>query len=187
MIRLFYNYYSDPHPERKKEIDLCFQKNLENPHLNTVIIESQSRLTYRDFFGRINKIVESEDISIICNSDIFFDESIKLVENMKSSEVYALSRWEMGTDGGVNFCNRPDSQDVWIIKGPVREVYGDFHLGRAGCDNRIAYEFRKAGYHVYNPSLSIKTYHVHNTGIRTYTRADTVPGPYLTLAPESLK
>jgi len=189
MIRLFFNYYEDSHPERKKEIDLCLQKNLANTHFNTIIVESQSRMTYGNFFERINKIAENDDISIICNSDIFFDETIKLVSNIQTNECFALARWEWtGETETPVFCNRVDSQDSWIFKGKIKDnIYCDFHLGIAGCDNRIAAELQKAGYCVSNPALSVKSYHVHNTGIRTYRNLPTIPGPYLTLQPEKIK
>lgn len=186
MIRLFYNYYEDKHPDRKKEIDFCLQQNLNNPHLNTIIFETPSKPTYNTFFHKINEITGPDDINIICNSDIFFDDSISLVSTIETRSVYVLCRWDWHSADHVVFANRPDSQDTWIIKGKVENVFGDFCLGVLGCDNRIAYEFNKAGYRVSNPSKSIKTYHVHNSGIRNYTKKDVVPPPYLTLHPRSL-
>jgi hypothetical protein len=40
-IRLFYNYYEDKNPERQKEIDYCLQKNIDNPLLDIIILESE--------------------------------------------------------------------------------------------------------------------------------------------------
>lgn len=181
MIRLFYNYYEDKNPVRKKEIDYCFQRNLENRLLTTVVIESPSKLTYDFLFEQINKITGPNDINIICNSDIFFDETIALANSIRSNQVYALSRWDWFGDNRSVFFDRPDSQDTWITKGKVQNVFGGFTLGRLGCDNRIAHEFEKSGYKISNPSKSIKTHHVHGSMIRTYSRNDPVPGPYLTV------
>lgn|SRR5574337_127368 len=186
MIRLFYNYYEDKHPARKREIDMCLQNNLENKLLNVIIIESPNKPTYEFFFRQINKITGPDDINIICNSDIFFDETIALACGLRDKQVYALSRWDWHNPSRIIFFDRPDSQDTWIIKGKIENVFGDFTLGTRGCDNRIAYEFNKAGYTISNPSKSIKTYHVHNSGIRNYTMADVVPKPYLTLPTSSL-
>jgi len=186
MIRLFYNYYEDKHPLRKMEIDMCLQKNLANKFINTIIIESASKPTYEFFFQQINKVTGPDDINIICNSDIFFDETIVLAEGLKHKQLYALSRWEWKHPLHITHFDRPDSQDTWIVKGKVENVFGGFTLGIRGCDNRIAYEFHKAGYAVSNPSKSIKTYHVHNSGIRNYTMADVVPEPYLTIPTSSL-
>jgi hypothetical protein len=65
-------------------------------------------------------------------------------------------------------------------------VYGNFTLGMRGCDNRIAAEFEIAGYRVSNPSKSIRSYHVHNSGIRNYTTTDVIPKPYLTIPTSTL-
>jgi hypothetical protein len=187
MIRLFYNYYEDKNPIRKREIDMCLQRNLGNKLITTTILESASKPTYEFFFQQINKITESDDINIICNSDIFFDDTISLVLNMPHKQLYALSRWDwLGNDALTRFFDRPDSQDTWIVKGKVEGVFGNFTLGTRGCDNRIAYEFHRAGYAVSNPSKSIRTYHVHNSGVRNYTFADVVPEPYLTIPTSSL-
>jgi hypothetical protein len=184
MIRLFVNWYEDANKERQKEIDLCLRKNLANPLLNVIVIESQEKLTYSSFFKRVNNLAQANDISIIANSDIFFDETIALSDRLRAYEVFALSRWEWYGEGQpANFCNRQDSQDAWIFRGIIRQVNGDFTLGKAGCDNRIAYEFTAAQYKVLNPSKSIKTYHVHNTGIRNYNPNDVVPQPYYCIPP----
>ena len=76
MINLFYNYYKDKSEERQKEIDLCFSNNIKNSNLNVITFNSQNRLTFSFFFKKINLLSSTEDINIICNSDIFFDESI---------------------------------------------------------------------------------------------------------------
>lgn len=186
MIRLFYNYYEDKNTLRKQEIDLCLQKNLSNPYFTTTIIETPQKPTYNYFFQRINEITGPNDVNIISNSDIFFDETIALAEKIKPREFFALLRWEWQSDGSVKFYDRPDSQDTWIVRGKIENVYGDFTLGVRGCDNRIAYEFLKAGYKVRNPSKSIKTYHVHNSQIRNYLMRDVVSPPYHTLSPTEL-
>lgn len=185
MIRLIYNYYEDKNPYRKKEIDFCLQKNLENSLLNVIIVETLSKPTYNYFFEKINKLTSSNDINIICNSDIFFDDTIGLVlrylTNQPQKQMFALSRWDWHNPHNIVFFDRADSQDTWIVKGRIDNVMGDFTLGMRGCDNRIAHEFQKSGYIVTNPSKSIKTYHVHNSGVRNYTVSDVIPPPYLTI------
>ena len=167
MINLLYNYYKDKNPERQKEIDLCLAKNLANKHINTIVIESQDRLTYSYYFKKINNITLPNDINIICNSDIYLDETILNCQHIQKNECYALSRWDIKLKGQPELFNRPDSQDTWIFKGPIKSnLYGDIFLGMPGCDNRIAYEIVKAGYILSNPSKKIKTYHVHSSNIR---------------------
>lgn len=186
MIRLIYNYYEDKNKVRKREIDFCLQKNLDNPHINVVIIETEEKPTYNLFFQKINEMTGPDDINIICNSDIFFDETIILTATMKHKQVYALSRWDYINEHNIKLFDRHDSQDTWIVKGRVENVISNFTLGKKGCDNRIAYEFKNAGYLISNPSRSIKTYHVHNSNIRNYSQRDIVPGPYHTVHITSL-
>lgn len=179
IIRLFYNYYEDKDPERKKEIDFCFQKNKENPLLDIVVIDSDETPTYNYFFEKINKITGPNDINIICNSDIFFDDTISLANKIGSKDMYALSRWDWINETSIKHRAIRNSQDVWIMRGKVENVNGDFKLGIPYCDNRIAFEFTNVGYKVSNPSLSIKTYHVHNSGVRHYKNNEKVPGNYI--------
>jgi hypothetical protein len=186
MIRLFFNYYEDKNQARKKEIDFCLRMNMENKHIQTVIVETPGKPTYDYFFRRINSITGPDDVNIICNSDIFFDDTIMLAERIQHKEFFALQRWEWLSANTIQFQERPDSQDTWIVRGKVENVRGDFTLGIRGCDNRIVYEFLNSGYKVSNPSRSIKSYHVHNSGIRNYTTQDVVPGPYHTLMPTGL-
>lgn len=185
MIRLLYNYYEDKNINRRNEINFCLQKNLANPHLTTMVIDSPGKPTYDFFFQKANQITGPDDVNIICNSDIFFDDTIKFAEQIKHKEFYAILRWEWHPDG-PRFHERPDSQDTWIWRGKVENVFGGFSLGIRGCDNRIAHEFKKVGYNIINPAKTIKTYHVHNSGVRNYTMADVVDPPYYTLMPSSL-
>ena len=158
---------------------------MANPHFTTIVVDSPGKPTYDFFFKKVNEVTELDDINIICNSDIFFDDTIKYVEHIKHKEFYAILRWEWQPNG-ARLTERPDSQDTWIWRGKVENVFGDFSLGIRGCDNRIAHEFNKAGYKIINPAKTIRTYHVHNSEIRNYTMADVVGPPYYTLMPSSL-
>ena len=76
------------------------------------------------------------------------------------------------------------SQDVWAFKAPLPKVDAKFLMGKPGCDNRIAYEFRRAGLRVNNPAYSIMAAHLHMSQKRNYTHGkDTVPGPYALVVP----
>jgi hypothetical protein len=62
-------------------------------------------------------------------------------------------------------------------------------MGVAGCDNRLAYELEQAGFIVINPSLSIKTYHLHLTNIRNNINEVgqniiIIPPPYKMVIPQ---
>jgi SAM-dependent methyltransferase len=177
-IRLFYNYYEDRDASTRSNISLCLKRNIDNQLFDVIIIESENAPTFDFMFEKINRLSGPNDISIICNTDIFFDGSIALADRISDKEVYALSRWEWANDRNSTL---PDQniQSVWVIKGKIENVVGNFQMGRPGSDGRIAYELERAGYKVTNPSKSIKTYHIHNGQPKRYTEKDRVPGDYL--------
>lgn len=188
MINLFVNYYKDKYPERQKEIDFCLAKNLAHKNLNVILIESQNRLTFNDYFACANKITGPNDVNIVANSDIYFDDTIILTKHLKSKEFWGLARYDLQADGSSKFFDRPDSQDVFLWLGKIN-INCNYCLGYRGIDNRILYEAQRAGYKVSNPSLSIKSYHLHLTGIRNYDYSPQflVPPPYLTVYPSKLE
>ena len=178
-VRLFYNYYEDRDPQRKSEIDFCLQKNIENSLVDIIIVSSDNNPTFDFLFQKVNKISGDNDISIICNADVYFDGSIALIDKMPLKTVYALSRWNGSTLDEKH-------QDAWIFRGKVENISANFQLGKPGCDGRISQEFSNAGYTVINPSKSIKAYHYHNSNIRNYTEEERVAGPYLFVEPSIL-
>ncbi len=199
MVNLFTSYYLDKNPKRQAEIDHCLIENLMNPKIDRVYILTSEKLqikdslkaqvvvinkreTFNDYFEVINIYTKPEDINIIANSDIYFNNTIELSITLKSNQCFALSRWEE-----TKHYNHPDSQDAWIFKGKIKGIYGDFCLGIPGCDNRIAYEIKNAGYDLSNPSLSIQAFHHHRSQIRNYNRKlHVVPKPYHTIQASQL-
>ena len=87
MINLYTSFYQDKDLKRQKELLFCLNQNIKNPLIDKIylIIEGEvivpesdkivlipfKRPTYRDFFELIGRRVQSSDeISIICNTDI---------------------------------------------------------------------------------------------------------------------
>lgn len=189
-INVFVNYYEEPKEKRRKELDFCMQKNMINPYINFVPITSQSRMEFGSFFDICNRYSRADDISVVANLDIYFDETIKLVSGIKDKAFWALGRWDYKKNDKITHSNRPDAQDAWIIKGHFKNINANFEMGKCGCDNRLAYEAKRAGYAVSNPSKTIKAIHMHISNIRNYKRRGkqyTVPGPYHTVSPTELK
>jgi hypothetical protein len=151
-----------------------------------------TRPTYADFFGWLNEIAGPDDISIIANTDICFDDSIRLLErvNWEGRVALAVSRWDVGSDDGAELFERGDSQDCWIFRGSVTGVEGNFPLGVYDCDNKIAWELQQAGYRVLNPALSLRTYHHHQCGYRSYEQKPApdygIRPPFLYVEPDNL-
>lgn len=130
------------------------------------VINLKGRPTFNDFFDVA--ALFPDDVNVISNLDIYFDESIELAKWIANYEVYCLTRWEDDQKGNIiRFKDRhyghPGewSQDAWIFTGGVK-VDAPFGLGYRGCDNHLAYLFTEKGLKVYNFSEDIRAIHVHN-------------------------
>lgn len=214
MRNLFTTWYNCGNDDRQSEINHCLRANEYSGLFNSVFVieregltiyspnkirehfpkENIGKPTFEQFIQLVNKYATKDSINIIANTDIIFDESIKLADNMQTDECYALSRWELNSKREkIHQFNRlqihGDSQDVWIFKGQIKPIENSsFNIGTRGIDNRIAYEIKKAGYKITNPSNSIHTWHYHVSGVRDYIPAQgyAVPQPYLNVPITSL-
>lgn len=188
-INLFINHFECGNVDRQKELDYCVNHNCESGYFNE-IINFKGRLSYEDFFKET--LNYPDDINILANTDIYFNETILNVRDIKENECYCITRWEEDGDNIVRFKDKHDynkgakeawSQDVWVFKGRAKNVYGKFNLGVPGCDNRIAHEFIIAGYTVSNPCEHIQCIHRHKDPNRSYTISKRVPPPYKFIQP----
>lgn len=194
MINLFTSYYQCGDAVRQKEIDLCINNNIDNPFIDKLIvfIDDGSKLdssnpkvkiiniarrpTYLDWLKE-TKDLNLQGVSILCNSDIHFDHDITEFEDCftEPNTFIALSRWEVLTQGQELHPNPHWSQDVWAIHTKDAQDKNlastlNFPMGVPRCDNKIAYQFSIYGWKVINPCEFIKSYHVHETGFRTYDK-----------------
>jgi len=210
MIQLFTTFYKEPNTERNAELLRCISNNLKcntiskivilnengdlSPFLSDsklVIIPINQRPIYNDFFNTINSISTKNDINIIANTDIFFDESIEILNHINlDNKCLALSRWDIVSNSKPKLYERADSQDCWIFKGKIKPIVGNLNIGVPRCDNRIAYEIQKADYQIVNPAYSIKSYHLHqNRNLGEYSKENLpnfVEPPYLYLPVRNL-
>lgn len=171
MIRLFVQTYDAKNAPRQAELQKCLDGNANLIHV--VAVERQDRITFREWFDIINQTVEADDVSILANSDILFNETVKLAESIRHNECYALSRWENGK-------NLKHGADAWVFRGNIRDVDNcDFGLGIAHCDYAIADRLTRAGYLLRNPSNNIEANHVHESNLRTYYGLKKVDSPYI--------
>ncbi len=185
-IFLMSGWFKSAKESRQKEIDACLMNNLNNKEIERVFVLCEEhcpiehpkltfipinqRPTYNDFFAAMNTYAEANVISILCNGDIYFDEenARKLRGVNFSNRALALSRWEVDINSRPKHFAYEWSQDTWIFRGKIKDIHCDTILGVMQCDNRLAFEMNKAGYQVANPSRDIKTFHIHQTGERTY-------------------
>ncbi|MEY3228561.1 MAG: hypothetical protein RLZZ536_3180 [Planctomycetota bacterium] len=207
-IRLFTTWYMEAIERRRREYEHCKLRNLNCKWLGAVQVFDESgelenlqrlnvrrvsrRPTYADFFSWINELASPNDFSVIANTDICIDNSIRMLERIDWSGKVALaiSRWDVAGDGRCSVFDRGDSQDCWIFRGPITGVEGNFPLGVYDCDNKIAYELQQAGYRVLNPALSLRTYHHHQCGYRSYEQKPApdygIRPPFLYVEPDNL-
>ena len=192
-IYLHTTFYNEKNINRRSELEEAIRINSNLSAISKIIVfnEGESiaylgphrieeifidkRPTYSDFINYINANLNPDDIHIIANTDIYFDKNIEVLKhiNLKNT-CLALSRWDTADTIKPKLYYRSDSQDVWVFKGPIKpELKADFPLGVPGCDNRLLYLLKEAGYRVLNPAFSIKAFHIHK-GQRevVYTAAD---------------
>lgn len=200
MINLYTSYFISNDELRQKEIDFCLEQNIKNENINKIYILSEEptipfnstkieliyhpRPTFKDFFTVINENTLEDEINIISNSDIFFDDTVLLTHQfLDKNTVICLLRWEFNDNPRIQIM-RADCQDSWMWIGKIKDLdYSDFYLGKNGCDNRIAWEFKNKGYNLINPCTKIKTYHFHESNVRTYISDSAIQGPYQFINP----
>jgi hypothetical protein len=208
VIRLFTSAFPERREWRRLEFAECLSRNLACTEIDEIVVlvegnapvADNGRITtipvttrpvYQDYLSRISAIAGADDVSIIANADIYFDESIGLLRtvSLPGNTVLALARWERRDGGKLHLNDRNDSQDAWIFRGRPRPMRADFPVGVPRCDNRLVKELEVAGYSVLNPSFTIRAIHLHNEERDEYpteTRDDFVPGPYGYVWPHNL-
>ena len=207
MRKLYIQYFSHKNKARKNELDFCTKSNINNKNFDKVyillekeedrfdwlsnerteVVNLNKRATYRDFAEFANQNSSYDDIHILTNLDIFFDDTISLIDQMNSKDFLALTRWDINSQTKqAKFFNVNCSQDTWVWKGRIDLENGldlDYSLGRPGCDNAICGEFHENGYKVLNPALEVKSFHLHSDTNRSYTDDDVVRKKFYLLYP----
>ena len=206
-INLITQFYLDTNSDRNIENLKCLEFNLNNKYIDQIYMFLESfdvpsinhkkinlirlgrRPTFHDLFSFSNELVNGNDIFVIANTDIYFDESINYTKKFLSkNDFFSLTRWDLTKDNNTVFFNKYHSQDSWIFKCQIDENIGDFFMGQAGCDNRLLYELKQAGIVLKNPSYSIKSVHVHMSQYRIYhnnPNYEFVEPPYDYILPNS--
>lgn len=208
-------YFKHSVEERNKELLECQMYNIRNPYINEIVYFTEeeqyphelmnpkctwrkitSRPTFRDFFIYINNRITDNQIYLIANLDIEYDETIaKLWWVDWSNKFLCLSRrnpagtiykegWKPTEQEEIQF-NNHESHDVWAIGERVRDdlIYNcDYTLGILGCDGKTALQAQWAKYSVHNYAMDIRLMHRHSTGgvhgHRTYKKETRLPKPY---------
>ena len=205
MIRLFTVWFDANNPGRQAEIRECAERNLKNHAIGQVIFWQDSGLvpfndskvkvhpaigrpTFSELFALANRICAPGDIAIVANSDIWFDDTIALVQGMPANVIYTLLRYEKdGRPYSGEAGPAWHSQDSWIFCPPIQVKNVDFKPGMPRCDNALAHRFWRAGYLLQNPALTIRSHHLHPSKLRVYHDGkDRVVRPWMHIEPTEL-
>lgn len=151
---------------------------------NYSTVHVKERPTFKRIFEILSECSEADHINIFINADCYFDpNSIHLFEHLKENEFWCLSKYDIKTIWPFNATFHQNafektapsqgqgSQDCWAFRGPLKRLNDmavDFAIGTPHCDNRIAYEAKKAGYTLRNPSRGVIVYHYHVSAIRNH-------------------
>lgn len=196
--------YNEVNQNRQTEYLQSLQRLLENTHIKKIhvfydtskdqpapsnillflranpidISYINNRPTFRLLFDFVNSQYAGEDI-IICNGDIYFDDTLGLLNGFDlSNKFIALSKWDVLPNGQLESHPWYDfgvpergwgSHDVWIFHSPITNFdTRGIALGTAYCDPYICYCAYAAHYQVFNPCFSITAHHLHCSGVRSW-------------------
>jgi hypothetical protein len=209
---LLVGFYEDPAVARMQELVTCLERNLANKLISEVhlflevagdldrlaaaypllrhpklrLVPHGRRSTYRELFDHANRNLAGRR-AIVANADIYFDHTLARLDAVDlAGKLACLSRWDVLADGSARFFDHPSSQDAWIFQAPIPPMSCDFHMGLLGCDNRLAWEAQAAGLVVFNPSRSVRIYHLHRSQVRRYTEQQRLTGPVLSIEASTL-
>ena len=196
---------------RKAEIRYALRRNMENEHIDKIILLNERIYTVEELGVENPKIeqrvighhLEFRDVLMIrpfgflvfANNDIFLDEtiaSIRRTDIVDSRKMYALLRYEFNgsTKTSQLFGPRADSNDTFILHSNLAlnqkqiDLF-NFKFGQLGCDNKLCYLFSTFGIKVVNDPLLIRSYHCHSDMTRRYALASLNP-PYMSVAPHGV-
>jgi FkbM family methyltransferase len=197
-------FYREPDATRAGELLECLRRNCDNARIDAVhvfledgaqpelahaklrFVQLGRRLLYKDLFDYANGELKGRRV-IIANSDIYFDHSLAWLDEYDlSGKLLCLSRWDVRADGTSHLFEFASSQDAWMFTAPIRPFACDWHLGKPGCENRLAYEAAAAGLQLANPSRSVHAHHLHLSRVINYRPSDRIPGPGRSIEPTFL-
>lgn len=183
--------YESPDPDRRRELAAARERNAGAGVFDAIetVDGAAHRFSFADLF-RLAADRFAGEICVIANSDIACDPSLLLAAPIVAGArpvMVALTRWDDAA--GPSMEGRVDptdwrfyshSQDAWVfVAGRLPEFPADFLLGIPGCESRLAFAAAAAGVAVVDPALSVRTWHLHASGTRTWTRRQAYRGPLL--------
>jgi len=172
--------------------EVYINKQIPKDKVKQIIISNDKnyKLKYDDCIKFINENL-NDQICILSNSDIYFDNSLSKINNkIINNNLLALLRYDETIEGNRkifkrNNYPRDDSQDCWIFRCPLNVNIDklNFSFGTLGCDSIFANIIYESGIKLSNPCYDIITTHVHNTEYRTYNIDNRIHGTYCLIEP----
>lgn len=172
LITQFWNFEN---PKRKEEIYDCLLKNTRNRYISKIYVFSENdsyikfqhnkivplkanhRLTYFEMFKTVNQSF-SNQICIVSNADIYFDESIVKLNHLDyKNKIIALSSYDNETRLLEDY-----SIDSWILKS-TNLPYTEHEIGKSHDDLRLLKRLKEHGLEIINPCKEIFSYHIDNS------------------------
>lgn len=203
-VWLIQQYFTPSRAARQREITQTLEKNIACSTVDKIVLLNEKiypdlpqspkleqvnigkRLTYYDVLTYIKTSVPKDTIVVFANSDIYIDKTIRQLYSVNLDKKFlALLRYDVSDSPNEEptlFGPRADSQDTWVVWSSsldfeITQSDFGFSFGVPGCDNALTLAFLQKKFNVCNPALSIKTYHVHNSQIRTYITSDVIDKP----------
>lgn len=189
---------------RLKEFEFCLEKNLQNKYISGITVFSEAkpkntnidyvnfdrRPYFKDFVDYANTNFPNKLIGIV-NADIFFDDSLLKITELKKDESICLTRNSPQIDidnieieKSLTSTRKEDNMcfDSFFFHTPANIKNHEFLIGVTGCDNRFAYELYAAGLKPFNPAKIVNSYHVHKIP-NVYDGKGCLQGNYLRVNP----
>lgn len=190
MATLITTFYQDSSPERQEELSFALQNNLNNPYLDCIVlfveqsfptglfthpkirlITVNTRIpTYGDFLTYAATLPDSSTV-IIANTDICFNQELERVKTWNlENRLVVLSRKEGRPDNKAFLTAHHYSSDSWILRTPLLTSKCEISLGKLHCETAFICHMQQAGYTISNASLSVSSFHIHESGKRSYSQ-----------------
>lgn len=195
-ITVFLQWYDDKETEENRL--LCLKKNIENDYIDHIhifcenefaasldpiiicnkkvsISNIDTRLTYTHWIEFANEHY-TKDIKVLINSDIFFDDTIKILLNKEYNKhvLYSITRKDLDKNNNIipsndfygdtsHPTNPLYSQDCWIYRDQLKthkNYLFNYELGKGNCDRLFKKYLEKEKISFINLHTEINAIHV---------------------------
>lgn len=195
-ITLITSLFNETNEMRINEFILTLKFNLNNYNIKKIIIFYDTSKGYnkqlfdifkhnkikiieinnRPNFKQMSDVIPLNEIGIICNADIIYDESLEELFNYNLNDnIVGLTRWDFISEKSAiprlqNEQIMTKSVDSWIILNnyKINKQFEEIHLGTWECDGNFIKLCEENKINYISECLNIKSYHIHFCNNRNY-------------------